>query len=248
MIESSVRIRVSPRPGYVLVSMAGTLDSWTYRDVRDSVIKAALDQHDAVVVDVCDLVVPAMSAWAAFTSARWHVSVWPDVPVILISADEAARASINRSGVTRYVPLVADETEAVAAIGVGDFRRRARKELNTSPTSVGAGRRFVTECLVAWSRNDVILTASAVVSVLVENVLIHTRSQPSVTVEAAGDHVTIAVSDDDPRAAVRHESADNSAHTVSGLAVVAALTRAWGCIPTAGGKTVWALIGPENRL
>ncbi|MEH3139747.1 MAG: sulfate transporter [Mycobacterium kyogaense] len=247
MSESAVDISVTRRPGHALVTMAGTLDSWTYRDVRDSVIKAALDEHDAVVVDVSALAVPAITAWAAFTSARWHVSVWPDVPVILVSADAVTRATIRRSGVTRHVPLVANETEAVAAIGVGDFRRRARRVLTASPASVGAGRHFVMDCLIAWSRNDTILTASAVVTVLVDNVLTHTRSHPTVAVEAVGDQVTIAVSDGDPRAAVRHESAD-SAHTVSGLAVVAALTRAWGCIPTAGGKTVWALIGPENRL
>lgn len=248
MIESTVEIRVIRRAGYALVTMTGTLDSWTYREVRDSVIKAALGQQDAVVVDVSALAVPAITAWAAFTSARWHVSVWPDIPVIMVSEDAVERARIRRSGVTRFVPLVANEAEAVAIIGAGGFRRRARRVLNTSPDSVDAARQFVRECLTAWSRQDVAPTASAVVTVLVENVLSHTRSHPTVTVEAVQDRVTVAVSDDDPRAAVRHESADNSAHTVSGLAVVTAVSRAWGCSPTAGGKTVWALLGPENRL
>ncbi len=35
---------------------------------------------------------------------------------------------------------------------------------------------------------------------------------------------------------------------VSGLAIVDALSRAWGSTPTASGKTVWAIIGPENQL
>lgn len=35
---------------------------------------------------------------------------------------------------------------------------------------------------------------------------------------------------------------------VSGLAIVAALSRAWGSSPTSSGKTVWAIIGPENQL
>lgn len=38
------------------------------------------------------------------------------------------------------------------------------------------------------------------------------------------------------------------AHTVSGLAIVAALSRSWGSTPTANGKTVWAVLGSENRL
>lgn len=249
MIESAVTIDVIRRPGHALVSMTGTLDTWTYREVRDSVIKAALDDHDAVVADVSELTAGAITAWAAFTSARWHVSVWPDVPVILVCDDEVERAKIRGSGIARFVPVVADEPAAVAVLGDHHrSRRRARRVLATSPESVGAARRFVAECLTAWSRQDAVLTASAVTTVLVENVLTHTRSHPVVTVETVGDLVTVAVGDDNPRAAVRHEAATNSAHTVSGLAVVAALTRAWGCIPAAGGKTVWALIGPENRL
>ena len=35
---------------------------------------------------------------------------------------------------------------------------------------------------------------------------------------------------------------------VSGLAIVDALSRAWGSTPTSSGKTVWAVIGPENQL
>ena len=35
---------------------------------------------------------------------------------------------------------------------------------------------------------------------------------------------------------------------VSGLAIVSALSRAWGSTPTSSGKTVWAVIGPENQL
>ncbi|MCG7597659.1 STAS domain-containing protein [Mycobacterium sp. PSTR-4-N] len=249
MIESTVAIRVTRTPGYALITVAGTLDSWTYRDVRDAVIKAALDQHDAVVVDVSGLTAPAITAWAAFTSARWHVSVWPDVPLVLVCDDDAERSRIERSGITRYVPVVSDEVAAASAIGHrAHFRHRARTTLDVSATTVTAARRFVRQCLTAWSCHDATLTASAVVTVLVENVLTHTRSHPVVTVERVEDRVTVAVSDDDPRAAVRHENVDNGAHTVSGLAVVAALSRAWGSIPTAGGKTVWALIGPENRL
>jgi hypothetical protein len=34
----------------------------------------------------------------------------------------------------------------------------------------------------------------------------------------------------------------------SGLKIVGALCRAWGNAPTPTGKTVWAVIGPENKL
>lgn len=46
----------------------------------------------------------------------------------------------------------------------------------------------------------------------------------------------------------RREDADRGADMVSGLAIVAAVTRAWGAAPTCSGKTVWALVGRENQL
>ena len=41
--------------------------------------------------------------------------------------------------------------------------------------------------------------------------------------------------------------ADRADHA-GGLSVVAALSRQWGNVPTSTGKTVWALIGPENCI
>jgi len=246
--RSDVSISVSRLPGYSVLTITGVLDSWTYREVRDNVIKAAIDSS-VVIVEVSGLSTPAVTAWTAFTSARWHVSTWPDVPIVLLCDNEVERARIKRAGITRYVPVVADTTAAIAVIGDSDrLRRRARTELVASSSSLSEARRFTADCLSAWECSDMTLTASTVVTVLVDNVLAHTLSRPSVLIEAAGGNVTVAVSDADHRPAIRHECVGTGAHTVSGLAVVTALSRSWGSTPTADGKTVWALLGPECRL
>ncbi|WP_246228722.1 STAS domain-containing protein [Mycolicibacterium psychrotolerans] len=235
--------------GVTVMAITGTLDSRTYRQVRDSVIDAAVTGLTTVIVDVSGLEAPAVSAWTAFSSARWHVLTWPDVPIVLVCDNEVGRARIRRSGVTRYVPLHGDRVAAVAAAGDDHRRRRrAQTQFDATPSSMRAARRFTADRLTAWARPDMVLTASTVVTVFVENVLNHTLSRPVVLVETVDDVVTVAVSDSDPRPAVRQENPRSGAHTVSGLAVVTAVSRAWGCSPTAGGKTVWALLGPENRL
>ena len=66
------------------------LDATTYLSLRDTIIKAALDDPSAVIVDVCELFVPRESAWAVFTSARWHVERWPEVPIVLVCAHRTA--------------------------------------------------------------------------------------------------------------------------------------------------------------
>lgn len=82
----------------------------------------------------------------------------------------------------------------------------------------------------------------------VENVLEHTFSRPALVLESCNGDVTVAVSDESRTPAARREDPVSGAHTVSGLAIVATLSRSWGSMPTATGKTVWAVLGSENRL
>ena len=233
-----------------VLSADGVLDGSTYRELRDAVIKTALDEPLAVIVDVTELQVPAESAWSVFTSARWHVSVWPDVPVLLVCRDAAGRSAIKRNGITRYVPLHTSVESARAAVRTDGIeqRRRASAQLPAVHSSLRRARQLVSEWLTTWSRIDFIPVAAIVVDVLVENVLEHTLSAPRLIVESRGDNVTIAVADDSRAPAVRHEDPHRGGDMVSGLAVIAALARTWGSTPTSTGKTVWAVIGPENSL
>ena len=103
------------------------------------------------------------------------------------------------------------------------------------------------EWLTAWSHTDLIPTAKVVVTTFVENVLQHTDSQPAVRLETDGSTVTVAVADGSRQPPGLSENS-MAADRPSGLKIVAALCRMWGNAPTPSGKTVWAVIGPENRL
>ncbi|MFN3006757.1 STAS domain-containing protein [Mycolicibacterium wolinskyi] len=234
-----------------ILAVDGVLDSTTYRDLRNTIIKIALDEPRAVVIDITDLHIPAESALAVFTSARWHVSVWPDVPLALACGHPAGRAAVVRNGITRYVPVYAGVESALAALGGAGLdspRRRAKAQLPALHSSVRRARTLVTEWMLAWSRAELIPVASVVVDVLVENVLEHTQSAPALVAESKADSVTIAVTDNCVAPAVRREDPYRGSESVSGLAVVAALARTWGSTPTSTGKTVWAVIGPENCI
>lgn len=228
----------------------GVLDGSTYRSLRDSVIKAALDEPKAVIIDVNGLVVPSPSAWSVFTSARWHVNIWPDVPILLVSNDIRERRAITGCGVARYVPV--HPTCDAALVAVDDFcrhsRRRGRAELRRGPAAMRLARTMIDEWLTAWSCDHLIPVASTVATVFIENTLEHTGSAPVLIVESCEDTVTVAVEDSSQQPAIRHEVTGRGAVLVSGLAIVSVLCRAWGSTPTSSGKTVWALVGSENRL
>ena len=108
-------VSVAETAGTLLLNVDGILDSTTYLPLRDQIIKAALDEPRAVVIDVSRLTVPSPSAWAVFTSARWHVEMWPDVPILLVCSHPEGRKIIERNGITRYVPVYPSTAEAIEA-------------------------------------------------------------------------------------------------------------------------------------
>ncbi|GFG55768.1 sulfate transporter [Mycolicibacterium agri] len=233
----------------VLLTAEGVLNARTYRSLRDEIIKTALDEPAAVLVDISALSVPAESALAVFTSAKWHVARWPQIPIALICGSLAGRRAVARNGVSRYVPVYPTAGEAMAAVPsfADRHRRRARANLPADPSSLSRSRRLVEEWLSAWSKNELVPVAKVVVTTLVENVLQHTDSAPSVRLETRGETVTVAVEDDSRKPPIISET-QLATDQPTGLKLIDALTRAWGNAPTPSGKTVWAVIGPENRL
>lgn len=233
-----------------LLTIEGVLDTITYLKLRDAIIKAALEEPAAVLVDVNDLDVSTSTAWSVFTSARWHVSTWPDVPVMLICGQAERRRAVARTGVTRYVPV--HTTVDAALAGLSDYgrsiRRRVRAKFPATLASLRTARLMVAECLSAWSQVELATVATVIVNVFVENVLQHTDCAPIVVLETDGTWVSISVQDGSAALAVRHEDPYRGGDPVSGLAIVASLARAWGSMPSSSGKTVWAVVGPENRL
>jgi hypothetical protein len=239
--------RVGPA---AVLSVHGTLDTTTYLPLRDSIIRAALEQPRGVVIDIAELQVPTASALAAFTSARWHVKRWPEVPILLACGRADDRESLTRTGTARHVPVYASVPDALDVLaGATELcRRRARAELPADWVSLTRSRELVAEWLTAWSHSDLVPVAKVVVTAFVENVLKHTDSRPALRVETDGAKVTVAVADFDRAPPRRHEEPTGSAGICGGLQVVTALTRMWGTAPTPAGKTVWAVIGRENRL
>jgi hypothetical protein len=127
------------------------------------------------------------------------------------------------------------------------FARRAEVRLAADLTSLRESRRLVREWLTEWSQSELIPVALVIVNVFVENVLEHTGGAPLMRIESDGATATIAVSDDSSEPATRLPTPLRG-FDVSGLAIVAALSRTWGSTPTSSGKTVWAVVGPEKQL
>ncbi|MBW0012021.1 MAG: sulfate transporter [Mycobacterium sp.] len=249
--QSPSSLAVSTRTDQSVVNMTveGVLDTGNTAALRDVLVQATHDESSAVIVDVTALRVAADSLWSTLIGARWEAGTNAEVPIVLVCADRATRDAITRKNVARFMPVYSTEKGAMKALG--RLRRRAVEradaELPANLTSLRESRRLVREWLTAWSQSTLIPVALVIVNVFVENVLEHTGSVPVMRAETDGATAVIAVSDQSSTPAQRLPSPDTGVD-VSGLAIVEALSRAWGSVPTSSGKTVWAVIGPENQL
>jgi len=245
---SSLAVTTRLDESVAVLTVEGVLDTGNSAALRDTIVKTMVDEPSAVIVNVSGLQAPAQSAWSTLIGARWQAAR-PDVPIVLVSSHRATREALSSSEVASFMPVLSTEKSAMKALARLTRRtvRCADSELPADLSSLRASRGLVREWLTSWSQAKLIPIALVVVNVFVENVLEHTGSVPMMWAETDGATATIAVSDDSNTPAVRLRSPANGID-VSGLAIVDALARAWGSTPTSSGKTVWAVVGPENQL
>lgn len=246
---SSLAVATRTDDSVAVLTVDGVLDAANSTALRDRLIKATLDEPSAVVVNVSGLKLNAEPSWSTFLGVYWQIGSAPHVPIVFVCTNRATREAITGSGVAHFMPVYSSEKAAMKALGQNSRRavRRADAQLPADLTSLRESRRLVREWLTTWSQPKLIPVALVVVNVFVENVLEHTASVPVMRIESQGRTATIAVSDASNTPATRLPSPDKGID-VSGLAIVDALSRAWGSTPTPSGKTVWAVIGPENQL
>lgn len=111
--------------------------------------------------------------------------------------------------------------------------------LDPDPAAVRRARRFVSEqCEAASVPEDPRDTAVLLASELVTNAFSHGRSEARLEVRVIDGVVRIEVGDDNSRHPLE-QNEDSDALDGRGLAILAALSQAWGVRDEAMGKVVW---------
>jgi hypothetical protein len=253
---TELQIVRSYRDDAALLTPVGVLDLASYGQLRDALLKCALEIPRAVIVDVSNLMVPTDATLAVFPSVWMQVSEWPGVPIMVVAGPELARRRIRHSPITRYVPVHANVAAALDAVTKVPARRRAVLELPYDPCSPAAARRFVNVVCTRWDITEAITDATMIASELVENAVRHAASESRLRLELRNQTFTIAVYDDNPTP-VKMVEPWTGATPRLGLMMVSRLASTWNCAPTmSGGKVVWGVLrlrqsapadGPRRR-
>jgi anti-sigma regulatory factor (Ser/Thr protein kinase) len=114
-------------------------------------------------------------------------------------------------------------------------------DLDADTAGVATARRLTKEALSRWGCDGLIDDAQLVVTELVTNAILHSKSDCTVTIDLGAQKLRIAVTDNG-NGVPEPQPFDLTREGGRGLLIVATLADAWGVIPEDGaaGKTVWA--------
>jgi len=194
---------------------------------------------------VCDLSAARESeepfAVDMLATAGRHVRDWPGIPVVVACPDPQVREALRAHRLGRHLIVAESLFCAVSAVLAAPTVTVETLRLAPHPTAPHAARNFVTRTLLDWRLNRVIPFASLVVKELVASSSINAGTDIDLSLAWHHGALRLAVRDQGPDLSGQ----PHSCHDLHGqhLSVIAALSRAFGVLPTAnGGKVAWAVL------
>ncbi|GLZ41122.1 hypothetical protein Acsp05_47460 [Actinokineospora sp. NBRC 105648] len=224
-----------------MVSPTGVLDISTYATLRDILLKCAIDQPRAVVVDLGSLEISGESLLSVFATVWLRTCDWPGVPLLLA----ACPPELHGTALHRYVAFHDTVDTAVANIHRPPPTRRAHLTVPHGVASLPHARAFVGEICAEWDlRGYAVAEIQQVAGELLDNTMQHTNSEARLRLELRRGLFTVAVGDDDPTPPVARDPGADPVPRGMGLLLVAEFAKAWGCLvdPAGERKVVWAVL------
>jgi anti-sigma regulatory factor (Ser/Thr protein kinase) len=237
----------SPSGGAVVATVEGDLDR-PGRAQFVTTLAGLLADHHRVVLNVSGLVPHHSSAVYAFTEALSRTGGWPRACLALVAPEPTLAALLSASRVADEVPVYADTAHALSHLADRPRVVREGWRFDVDPHAPGRARAHIRDLCDRWGlEGEVKEAAEIVITELVTNAVEHATSPSVVEVERHGNSFRVAVRDygigsighDVPEATSWHAPPTSSPRG-RGLAMVAAVSHAWGVLRHPDGKTVWA--------
>jgi hypothetical protein len=151
------------------------------------------------------------------------------------------------AGALRRLPVLS--SVAAGRAEAGESRRSlptVRDDLLPLAGAARHARNLATEACLRWDLPHLVGPASLVVSELVSNVVEHAHTMMSLRLTLWDRYLYIAVRDGSTIEPGRPGQLSPEQLRGRGLHLVGSTAHSWGCLPTDGGKVVWAslLIDP----
>jgi anti-sigma regulatory factor (Ser/Thr protein kinase) len=238
-------------PAFVL-ALGGRLGVAEAPAVRRALRKAATEPVDLVVCELSGLTWIHPACLALFVAAAPTLA-WPAPPIWLAgTAGQVAEVVARTPAVSASVGLADAVDEAVRLARDKPIWPRALEYLPAHVTAPRRARRVAAEACVGWRVPEMLDTVQLVVSELVTNAVLRSRTEVELRLERRPDRLRVAVRDDAVMYNLRrHREVDQVvARGVAeledsgrGLLLVKAMATSVGINRhPGGGKVTWAVI------
>jgi hypothetical protein len=226
----------------VVLEVAGPLGE-VVKDLDQAIQVALADGPRGVACDLSaarEEAEPGAVEWLAM--AGRHVRHWPGIPVAVACSNPRIREALSNHPLGQHLIVAASVAPVLSAVLATPIPDVDCLRLTPHPTAPRASRDFVARTLQGWGLGPMVPAASLVASELVTNSTIHAGTDIELSVAWSLGLLRLTVADKSPDLPRQQFPKFVDVHG-RGLSVVAALSRAFGVLPTAdGGKLVWAVL------
>ncbi|MEV4642215.1 ATP-binding protein [Actinoplanes sp. NPDC049548] len=218
------------------------------RDEVSWVLRACVAETPRVLlVDAARLDDPAGESAATWRiAARYAAESDPPISVIVCAAAGGLRRRLATGGVEQVPSMAA----GLAAVARADDRAAVTHHVSL-PAQHGVAalaRTMAADTCVAFALPHLDYPARLIVSELVGNAVEHAGTNLDVWVSMRGAMVHLAVQDRSPALPPLLDARPGNVRAGGmGLRIVAATATAWGALPCAVGKVVWATLATRLR-
>ncbi|GAA0502570.1 ATP-binding protein [Paractinoplanes deccanensis] len=227
----------------LLVEMIGRLGLTDVADVHVRLLKALAEQPQSLLIDLSGMTVEEPLALAVFTAASRQAARWPGIPLLLCTARPPVHALLTGPAYHRLPVFDSLGTaRAHARDHGGETMPAISDDLLPITGAPRHARDVATDACLRWDEPGLVGPASLIASELVSNVVDHAHTMMTLRLSLRRRYLNIAVRDGSPAEPTRplRVPGRTDLNRGRGLLLVDASSHAWGWVPSADGKVVWA--------
>ncbi|XVU21817.1 ATP-binding protein [Actinoplanes sp. CA-054009] len=221
----------------LIVRLSGALGLTDVSDVHNCMLKALAEQPEALLIDISAMTVDQPLALAVFTAAHRQAIRWPGIPLMIFGAQPRVHELLTGPAYHR-LPVYA--SREATRDQVGGALPALSEELLPVTGAPRHARDVATDGCLRWDLPSLIAPASLIANELVSNVVDHAHTMMRLRLTLRARYLNISVRDGSPAEPIRPGPAHADLRRGRGLMLVDATAHAWGWMPTADGKVVWA--------
>lgn len=224
----------------------GEVTAATVTDLRMGLEKL-LAEGLPVLLDVSGLRLTWSPGPEVFVAAVTAAGGWPLARLVLFGADAAAADRLTACRVAESVPLAGTAAEAAGLVGLRPARLARGRGFPADVRAARAARHFLRDTLAQWELPEH-AGAETVVTELAANAVRHAATPFRLRLVLDDKGLRISVRDRRPGAVPHLPGLGLQSPSGHGLHLVARLSRSWGVLHFADGKSVWAVLAPAPRV